>query len=406
MAPGLVIAVGLMLLGGLTLVQAIIALLGPRVFWPSRRWQRASSSRLATRLGGLVARRPGRMAVISGGILALLAVGSLFYRANYDMTTSLPAQQESTLAYHDLTSAFPAGALNPTQVFVTAPKALSERQLATLATALLHTEGVAAVLPPQMGLHGRVAELNLYLKVDPYSDAALHDVGGPIRNTAHHTLAGAYVLVGGVTSAYVDVRAAINRDLSVIFPLAGLLIALILVVLLRSLVAPLYLLGAVALGYTATLGASVGIFQGLGGATGLDFTLPIVVYLFVVAIGTDYNILTTARLREEFDAGHDRHEAARRTITHGGPTVAAAGVILAGTFASLMLSGIDSMVQMGFAVAVGIALAAFVIATVLVPSIAAILGQRIWWPGLVTARWSRNVVHAAGHTQPPLARLS
>jgi RND superfamily putative drug exporter len=346
------------------------------------------------------------MALISSGILALLAVGSLFYHASYDMTTALPGQQESTLAYHDLTSAFPAGALNPTQVFVTAPKALSARQLTTLAHALLHTEGVAAVLPPQMSLHDRAAELNLYLKADPYSDAALHDVVGPIRNTAHHTLAGAHVLVGGVTSAYVDVRAAINHDLSIIFPVAGLLIAAILVVLLRSLVAPLYLLGAVALGYTATLGASVGIFQGLGGATGLDFTLPIVVYLFVVAIGTDYNILTTARLREEFAAGHDRHEAVHRTITHGGPTVAAAGIILAGTFASLMLSGIDSMVEMGFAVAVGIALAAFVMASVLVPSIAAILGQRVWWPGLVTARWSRTVAQAAEDARPSLTHLS
>src|SRR5690242_8594665 len=81
---------------------------------------------------------------------------------------------------------------------------------------------------------------------------------------------------------------------------------------------PLYLLGAVALGYAATLGASVGLFQGLGGAGGLDFTLPIVLYLFVVAIGTDYNILTTARLREEFDAGHEGREAARHTVTQGG----------------------------------------------------------------------------------------
>jgi RND superfamily putative drug exporter len=385
MAPGFVIAVSLMLLGGLTLVPAILSLVGPKVFWPSRRWQQAQQNHLATRASHAVARHPGRMALIAGGLLSLLAAGSLFYHANYDMMSSMPQNQESTTAYNDLKSSFPAGALNPTQVYVSSRSALAGSDLARLSSALKHTEGVAMVFPPALAPDSRTAALTVYLKDGPYSDAALDAVDGPIRNTAHHPLAGDRVLIGGTTSAFVDVRAAINRDLSVIFPSAALLIAVILIVLLRSLVAPLYLLGAVALGYAATLGSSVGVFQGLSGEHGLIFSLPIVMYLFVVALGTDYNILTTARLREEFDAGHDCREAARRTVQHTMPTVAAAGVILAGTFASLMLSGIGSLMQIGFAVSVGIALAAFVMAAVLVPSVAALLGRRIWWPRQVSA---------------------
>ena len=159
------------------------------------------------------------------------------------------------------------------------------------------------------------------------------------------------------------------------------MIALILAVVLRSLIAPLYLLVAVALGFAATLGASVGVFQGIAGHSGLIFMLPTIVYLFVVAMGTDYNILVTTRLREEAREGNDPRQASALAVEHAAPTVMAAGVILAGTFASLMLGGIGMLLQLGFTVAVGIVIVSFVMAALLIPSVSALLGHAIWWPG-------------------------
>jgi RND superfamily putative drug exporter len=195
------------------------------------------------------------------------------------------------------------------------------------------------------------------------------------------TSLGATGYVNGESAAFSDVRSAVNRDLAVILPVAAAIIFVILVLLLRSVLAPLYLLIAGALGFTATLGGTVYLFQGALGNAGLIFFIPIMVYIFVVAIGTDYNILIMTRLREEVRGGMRPREAADMTLEHSGATVASAGIILAGTFGSLALAGISLLAQLGFAVAFGIMLSAFIIATLLVPSVAALLGYKVWWPG-------------------------
>ena len=123
------------------------------------------------------------------------------------------------------------------------------------------------------------------------------------------------------------------------------------------------------------------LFQGIEGKDGLMFQLPIILYLFVLAIGTDYNILMIARLREEAREGHEPRQAAAVGIQHAGPTVAAAGVILAGTFAVLVLSPMSFLAQIGFGVAIGILLSAFVVSTFFVPALTALIGHAAWWPG-------------------------
>ncbi len=122
------------------------------------------------------------------------------------------------------------------------------------------------------------------------------------------------------------------------------------------------------------------MFISIGGLNGIDFSTPIVLYLFVVAIGTDYNILLSSRLREEFRNGYTTREAARLAVSNDYPTVAAAGLILAGTFASLMLTGIASLTELGFGVAVGIVIAAFAMAPQLIPAVSALQGRSFWWP--------------------------
>jgi RND superfamily putative drug exporter len=172
-----------------------------------------------------------------------------------------------------------------------------------------------------------------------------------------------------------------NRDYSVVFPVAAVLIMLILGLLLRSLVAPLYLIVAVALGFTATLGAATLIFQDVAGHSGLMFMLPLIVYMFVVALGTDYNILMMARLREEAREGRDPRSALAIAFRHSAPTIAAAGVILAGSFATLMAAGSSLLAELGFAIAFGIAIVAFGMATFFTPSLTAVIGHAAWWPG-------------------------
>ncbi|WP_246086538.1 MMPL family transporter [Nocardioides humi] len=229
---------------------------------------------------------------------------------------------------------------------------------------------------------GSAYQFSLILDSDPVSDQALEDVKGPIRDAAHQNAPdGTEAYVGGTPSVFADLQKAMARDYSVVFPVAALIIMLILALLLRSLVAPWYLMAAVGLGFGATLGATVIVFQHIQGEPGLIFMLPIYIYLFVTALGTDYNILMIARLREEAREGREPRAAAAEAIKHAGPTIAAAGVILAGTFASLMLGGNTLIVSMGFALSFGIFVAAFVMSMFFTPALTALIGHAAWWPG-------------------------
>ncbi|MGH3261990.1 MAG: MMPL family transporter, partial [Trebonia sp.] len=235
---------------------------------------------------------------------------------------------------------------------------------------------------PQLSRDRTTADFTVTLAYDPASDRALALVGGRLRDTAHREApAGTTALVGGITSVYVDIKAAMDRDYSVVFPVAALAIMIVLAVLLRSLIAPIYLMVSVGLGFVATLGATTLLFQNVRGEGGLIFLLPLIMYMFVVALGTDYNILMTARLREEAREGHAPRDALAQAIRQTGPTVAAAGVILAGSFAILMLAGNTLLAEMGFAIAFGIAVAAFAMAMFFTPSLTALIGHGAWWPG-------------------------
>lgn len=381
MAPGFLIAIFLMLLAALTLIPALLTLMGTHAFWPSKGWKKEPDAKMARQVGEFIGRRPGRMALIVAPLLIALAVGALFFKADYDISSQLPSNTESAKGFTALKQSFPAGALNPTLVYVAGAKATDKAGLNRIAKRLRAVKGVAKVAPPQSSRDGQAAVISVELKTSPYDNAALDLVAGPLRRAAHASEKAGTVLVGGQTSTFADVRSALNRDYGVVFPVAALMIALILGIVLRSLIAPIALLIAVVLGFAATLGASVGVFQGVEGKTGVTFFLPLMVYLFVIAMGTDYNILMTTRLREEAREGNDPRRSAELAVEHAAPTVVAAGIILAGTFASLMLGGIGLLSQLGFTIAVGIAIVSFVMASLLIPSVAALLGHMIWWPG-------------------------
>lgn len=381
--PALAIAVAVMLVAALTLVPAVVSLLGTRVFWPSRSWQQEPEAARFARIGRSVAARPAVYAAVAGIGLLALGMGTFGFKATFDLSSAgIPKTAESQTALVTLEKGLPPGATDPTDVLlhsVSGP--LSAAQLSGYGRSLAGVAGVGVVSPPKVSPGGTVADYTVVLTKDPASTAAVNLLKTSVRPGAHAAAPpGTVALVGGTTSVYADIQRAVNHDYAVVFPAAAIVILLILGLMLRSAVAPWYLMVSVGLGFLATLGTTVLVFQGLANQSGLVFILPVYMYVFVVALGTDYNILMIARLREETKEGYAPRHATALALQHTGPTIAAAGLILAGTFASLILGGNSILAQVGFAVSCGIALAAFVVAMFFTPSVTALAGRQAWWP--------------------------
>ncbi|HEY0950663.1 MMPL family transporter [Nocardioides sp.] len=381
--PALAIAVAVTLVAALTLVPAVVTVLGRALFWPSKKWRREPEAARFGRVGAALGRHPGRFALASGTVMVALAAFALSFNPSFDFNSSLPKDVESTQGLEVFQDHFAAGASEPIPVVLVSDDGpLDQGALETYRTDLEGAQGVSQVYPGELSEDGTAAQFSVVLDHDPASDAALNDVKGPVRDAAHDSAPdGTEAYVGGTPSVFADLQKAMARDYSVVFPVAALIIMVILALLLRSLVAPWYLMAAVGLGFAATLGATVVMFQDVLGHEGLIFMLPIYIYLFVTALGTDYNILMIARLREEAREGRDPHQAASEAVKHAGPTIAAAGVILAGTFASLMLGGNTLIQSMGFALSFGIFVAAFVMSMFFTPALTALIGHTAWWPG-------------------------
>jgi RND superfamily putative drug exporter len=400
MGPSLAISVGVTLLAGLTLVPAVFSWIPPRVlFWPSKKWRvEPEASRFAA-IGNGVKRRPALVAVVSGVLMVAIALVATTYKASFDFTSgSMPKTKESMVVQSTITKAYSAGAATPTEVFVTSSTPLDKTAVQALASKL-DISGVSSVAPAKYNTQGTTADISVVLGSDPQSSKAM-DTVGQLRDIVHANAPnGTKAMVGGVTAIYADIQKAINRDYSIVFPVAAVLIMLILGLMLRSVVAPWYLMASVGLGFAATLGSTVLVFQHIQHQSGLMFMLPVFIYLFVVAIGTDYNILMISRLREEAREGREPRDAAAQALRHAGPTVAAAGAILAGTFASMMLAGNSLFAEMGFSISIGIVIAAFVMAMFFTPSLTALIGHAAWWPGHADRRraeGSRVVASSVG----------
>ncbi|GAA1982886.1 MMPL family transporter [Kitasatospora viridis] len=384
--PALAIAVVTTAIASLTLVPAVFSVIPERaLFWPGKKWMHEKDGARFAALGRVTQRRPGLVAAVSGGFLILLTLASLGYKGTFDLASgSMPASKESMVVQNTMMKAFSAGAADPSQVYVTSTNGspLDKSTFPAYTAALGTVKGVSEVAPqPVVSKDGMTANFTVTLRDDPASNAALDTMDG-LRAEAHKaTPAGTKAVVGGQTAVESDINAAMDHDYKTVFPIAAVLIMVILGLLLRSVVAPWYLLASVGLGFGATLGATSLVFQHLDHQAGIMFMLPIFIYLFVVAIGTDYNILMIARLREEAREGRDPRTAAYEAIKHGGPTVGSAGTILAASFATFMLAGNVLFSEIGFSIAFGIAISAFVMAMFFTPALTALLGKAAWWPG-------------------------
>lgn len=382
LGPSIALSVAVMLVAGLTLMPALLAICGRGLFWPSKAWLAPREGGIATRLGERIARRPGAVALGCVAVLTALAAIALTTKMSYDLggdpeeTTAAQVEQRISRALSD-------GATDPQAVFVRAEQPLAPGALDGMAERLRSVPGVAEVTAPELSRDGRTGQLGVVLRAESTSERAMDTVRGPLRATAAEAAPpGAEALVGGNAAVFADISDSIDRDLKIIFPVAAALIALILVAILRSVVAPVYLLAAVALEFAATLGLVVLVFQHGAGEPGVVFTMPLVLFLFVVALGTDYNILMAARLREELREGRSPRAAVAGAVRHAAPAIGAAGLILAASFGTLAIDPAAATKQMGFAMAIGILIAAFVVSTLLVPALTALFGRAAFWPGL------------------------
>ncbi|MFI9152386.1 MMPL family transporter [Streptomyces sp. NPDC053367] len=399
LGPSVAVSVLVMLVASLTLMPALLAVTGRRMFWPSRTLtHKAGRSGAAALTGELVARRPVLVLVASVALLGALAAGVAGVRMDFG-TGGTPKDTAAAATAREIARALPPGVSDPTTVYVTADDGLilNPSQVDTVHRALSKVSGVGKVAAPVFDADRTAARLDAYLTVDAQSQQARDLVAGPLRQAVREAApAGLTTHVGGTAAVFADVATAVDRDLRTVFPVAAALIALILVVLLRSLAAPLILMLAVGLCFAATFGACALVFQHLGGEAGVTFVLPLVLFLFVVALGTDYNILISDRLREEMAHGGPARAAVARAVRHTAPAVATAGVVLAASFAGLAVNAEPSTRQLGFATALGILLSAFVVSLLLVPATAALLGRAMWWP----MRGSRDRRDGAGGSTP------
>ena len=354
MGPVLALGVAVTVLAGLTLLPALLAVIPP----PRERRRRID---VWERVGRLIRARP---VAITLAVLAVLVVGALANlrdRGSLAFTETFRDPPESVRGLELIRREFGPGRAAPTEVVVAAPVAPQ------VISALAATRAVGTTTQVSLSTDSRLVLVDAELTADPFSQTAA-DAIPRLRDVARRAAGHQTALVGGPTAETFDSQQAQHRDAKLIVPLTLVLILVIVAALVRAVVAPLYLVGTVVLSYAFALGASSLLF----GAS--DPALPLFAFIFLVALGVDYNIFLISRIREE----HARREARDAVIAgleRTGGVITSAGLILAGTFATLLAIPIEGLFQIGFTITFGLLVDAFLIRVFLVPAIAVLLGE-------------------------------
>ena len=322
------------------------------------------------RVGAWVARGPRRVAIGSTVVLLVCCLGLAFFSTDLTTNDSYTTTVESVEGQDIISEHFPAGASVPVDIVVP-----SEQDVPAVQRAVEQVEGVEAVSGPvAQGDAGVLIQGTL--EPQPYSTEAF-DLIEPIRDAAHEAAPG--TLVGGASAVEFDVREAAAWDSKVIPPIVLVVVFLILAVLLRALIAPLVLIGTVILSFLAALGVGYFAFDVFFGFPGSDPSLPLFAFVFLVALGVDYNIFLLARAREE-TLKHGTRQGILRALAVTGGVITSAGIVLAGTFSVLAVLPLVFLTEIGFIVAFGVLLDTFLVRSVLVPALVLEIGPKIWWP--------------------------
>ncbi|MFE7439280.1 MMPL family transporter [Streptomyces chartreusis] len=357
------------LLAMLTLLPAVLVLLGRRVFWPlvPRLGSTPKARRsLFTAMGSSAGRRP--LTVLAGGavLLGALALGTLNLPGNLKQEDSFTSKPDAVAAMETLAEAYPERGTQPISVITP-----EDRAEATLAS-IRDTRGVDSAQEGRTG--------DGWTEISVLATAAPQSAGETATIEAlRDRLEGSYV--GGASAEQLDLKDTNARDRLVVVPIVLLSVLLILVVLLRSLVAPLILVAAVVAVWAAALGIGGLVFEPLFGFEGTDPGLGLLSFVFLVALGVDYGIFLMHRMREECLNGAEPASAALTALRTTGGVIASAGLVLAATFAVLTNMPLVQLVELGFVIAVGVLLDTFLVRTYLVTSASVALKRKVWWPG-------------------------
>ena len=437
---GIPLAIGIvvMLLAGLTLLPALLSVFGRAVFWPSKTQAGTGKAGVWGRVAVRIVSRPAATLITGLVVFGGLAIAVTAYTpSGFGGNTNAPAGTDSAAGSAILSAHFPNTSANPTniiyrlrqsawtdpQVLAAAQRQLTVSGLFTGITGPLNPNGgqlTAAQLtslhdklgPPQLlppappagaavspvayqlyraeGLYvspdGRTVQFETGLRAGDASTTAAMNAIPAVRTTAAavmHDIGALDYGVGGQAPAIYDISSISNSDLLHVIPIAIVVIGILLALVMRSLVAPLYLIVSVGLSYLAALGLSVLLFVDLAGDGGLVFFLPFLMFIFLLALGEDYNILVMSRIREEAQLLPLR-EAVSRALVATGTTVTSAGLVLGGTFSVFAIvgaqQGSSQFRDVGAGLALGVLMDTFLVRTLLVPSTVILLGRWNWWP--------------------------
>ncbi len=435
----LAVGVGVMLLAGLTLLPALLAIFGTAAFWPSRVAAGDTQDGWWGRTAGRLVARPALTLATGVVVFGALAAATFGYKsAGFGGALNAPAGSDAAIGNAIVARHFPRASANPANLVLRYERPVWDQPVAVLdAERSLESSGrftqltgpldptgyqlspamyaglharlgnpvtLPAVEPPGLDVptvaynayrtttqfvsaDGRTVQFEATLRAGAQASTPAMDATPVIRTVVAHAAAASGASASGVAgeaASLYDVSNISNHDLVKIVPVAIVAIGILLALVLRSAVAPLYLIVSVALSYFASLGVSTLVFIDIGGGSGLTFVLPFLMFIFLLALGEDYNILVMTRIREEARRLGLR-QAVVRAVGRTGPTVTSAGLVLAGSFAVLAIAGGggpggSQIRDIGFGLAIGILMDTFLVRTLIVPSVVALLGTWNWWP--------------------------
>ncbi|GIE07723.1 membrane protein [Paractinoplanes durhamensis] len=375
----------------LTLFPAVLVVLGRRIFWPAiPRFNTAMQEKpgLWGRLGTAISRRRWVATLGSFGILGVLCIGLTGNTGALREQDQFLSPPESVTGFTVLRQNFPELGGQPMTIYT---RPAYQKQILDV---VKRTPGVAQAEPGQT-VQGWT-DISVY-PTDAPDTLAEYDTIKRVR-TAVHAVNGAEAIVGGPSAENLDTEVTTSRDEKLVIPLVLAVVLIVLGLLLRAITAPLVLMATVIVSFAAAFGGSVFVFETIFGFKGIDYSVPLLAFLFLVALGVDYNIFLAGRAREETVRLGTR-DGMLKALSATGGVITSAGLVLAATFAVLGSLPLVMLVEVGFLVAFGVLLDALLVRSVLVPALTLLIGRRIWWP----SRRSRPVAEAPPTGRHPLA---
>ena len=386
--PYLAIGVGSMAVVAATFLPALLLVSGGAVFWPGgeEKALRRVDSPLWGRIASIVDARPKSVLAGALALLIVLSAGMVGYKESYNFLTGFRVDTDSAAGQQVIAEELGVGEIAPVTLLVEGDgldSGVLGSAAEALPTALPDTVARASAGERDVAASGDAGRITVVLAVDPYEPEAMDSLPA-LEDAARGALAdagaaGATVTATGETATSADIRSGLESDTLLLIPLILGIVGLVLGLLLRSILAPIYLVATLALSFVATVGLTVFIAVTVQGDSGIGNRVTAYILVFLIALGVDYTIFLMSRVRQEL-AHSGMREALRTSLVRTGGVVSSAGLILAATFAVLMTQPIRELYQFGLAMALGILLDTFVVRPLLVPAIVRLIGDRALWP--------------------------